>query len=112
LRRPEVDIEDLISICPELGRLSSQALEQLEIAVKYEGYIRRQLEQVERSREYENYRIPDDLEFAKIASLSNEVKEKLTRVRPSTLGQAARIQGVTPAAIAVLQIYLRKKNHA
>jgi len=111
LRRPEIDMQAVVEICPELAGFSAQALEQLEIAVKYEGYIKRQVEQVERFKEYDQLRIPEHLDFAKIDSLSTEVKEKLTRIRPATLGQAGRIQGVTPAAIAVLHIYLRKKNH-
>ena len=112
LRRPQVDVGALVGICPELAGLSPQALEQLEISVKYEGYIKRQLEQVARAQEFEALQIPADLDFSKINSLSSEVKEKLSRVRPATLGQAGRIQGITPAAIAVLQVFLRKKLHA
>lgn len=112
LRRPEVDIEAVTGICPELVGLSAQALEQLEISVKYAGYIKRQQEQIERFKDYEGVRIPENLDFTGIDSLSREVKEKLTRIRPETLGQAGRIQGVTPAAIAVLHIFLRKSKHA
>jgi len=112
LRRPEVSVQSLLEICPELSPLTDQALEQLEISVKYEGYIKRQLEQVERLKDFEEVAIPADLDFASIDSLSSEVKEKLTRVRPTTLGQAGRIQGVTPAAIAVLHVCLRKRKHA
>mgnify|MGYP001181025180 CR=1 FL=1 len=111
LRRPEIAITDMVPLTESLAVLSDDVLEQLEIATKYEGYIERQLEQVARQREYEKIRIPDGFEFSTIESLSNEVREKLLEIRPQTLGQAGRIQGVTPAAIAVLNVYLRKHKH-
>ncbi len=111
LRRPELSLQQLEEVSPELKQFTSQALEQVEIAVKYEGYIKRQLEQVERYREQEDINIPDDIDYMEIPSLSTEVREKLKQILPSSLGQAGRIQGVTPAAIAVIQIYLRKKYH-
>jgi tRNA uridine 5-carboxymethylaminomethyl modification enzyme len=79
--------------------------------VKYEGYIKRQLEQVERFRENENVKLPQSLDYSLVPSLSTEVREKLNKIRPVSLGHASRIQGVTPAAIAVIQIYLRKNEH-
>ena len=112
LRRPELSLQQLEEVSPELKQFTSQALEQVEIAVKYEGYIKRQLEQVERYREQEDINIPDDIDYMEIPSLSTEVREKLKQILPSSLGQAGRIQGVTPAAIAVIQIYLRKKYRA
>lgn len=111
LRRPEIKIEQLAETFSELAELSKASLEQLEIAVKYEGYIQRQIEMVERSLEYEEIKIPKDIDYSLIDSLSTEVREKLTDIKPATLGQAGRIQGVTPAAIAVINIYLRKKRH-
>ncbi len=111
LRRPELQIGDFKAVYPELNNISDAALEQLEIAVKYEGYIQRQLEQVERFQEYEEIKIPEDLDYSQVGSISNEVREYLNKVRPTTLGQAGRIQGVTPAAVAVLNIYLRKNRH-
>ena len=111
LRRPEININQLEELFPELGSFSAQALEQVEIAVKYEGYIKRQLEQVERFREQEDVKIPTNIDYALIPSISTEVREKLKKIRPTSLGHAGRIQGVTPAAIAVIQIYLRKKYH-
>ena len=111
LRRPEININQLEEIFPELGSFSAQALEQVEIALKYEGYIKRQLEQVERFREQEDVKIPTNIDYALIPSISTEVREKLKKIRPTSLGHAGRIQGVTPAAIAVIQIYLRKKYH-
>lgn len=111
LRRPEIGIDSFIEFCPELAGLSVAAQDQLEIAVKYEGYIQRQIEQVERFREYEDIKIPEDMDYADIASISTEVREKLLEIQPATLGQAGRIQGVTPAALAVLNIHLRKLRH-
>jgi len=111
LRRPELSMGQLENIYPELRQFIPQALEQVEIAVKYEGYIKRQLEQVKRYREQEDINMPTDIDYMEIPSLSTEVREKLKQIRPISLGQASRIQGVTPAAIAVIQIYLRKKYH-
>ncbi len=111
LKRPEINLKQIEEICPELELFSSQALEQVEIAVKYEGYIKRQVEQVQRYREQEDVKIPTDIDYMVIPSLSTEVREKLKQIQPRSLGQASRIQGVTPAAIAVIQIYLRKKYH-
>lgn len=110
LRRPEVTIEELKNICPELEGVTGQALEQVEIAVKYEGYIKRQIEQVERFRQNESITLPESLDYNEIPSLSSEVREKLNQIKPNSLGQAGRIQGVTPAAIAVIQIYLKKNE--
>lgn len=110
LRRPEVSIEDISCLGRGLERLSPAVLEQLEIATKYEGYIQRQLEQVSRFREIENVKIPDSVDYMSVEGISNEVREKLLEIKPETLGQAGRIQGVTPAAIAVLNIHLRKNR--
>ena len=111
LRRPEINIGHLECVYPELREFSTQALEQVEIAIKYDGYIKRQIEQVERFREQEDVKIPTDIDYTEIQSISTEVREKLKKIQPTSLGQAGRIQGVTPAAIAVIQIYLRKKHH-
>ncbi|PLX87768.1 MAG: tRNA uridine-5-carboxymethylaminomethyl(34) synthesis enzyme MnmG [Desulfuromonas sp.] len=110
LRRPEIGIGQLVELDGDLAKLAPAVLEQLEISTKYEGYIQRQLEQVARFRELEQVKIPGTLDFATVEGLSNEVREKLIEVQPETLGQAGRIQGVTPAALAVLNIHLRKKR--
>jgi len=107
LRRPEVTIDLLAELSEPLMQLDSVVREQLEIEIKYAGYIERQLEQVERFRNLEEVRIPEAFDYAGLASLSREVVEKLERVRPQTLGQASRISGVTPAAIAILAVLLR-----
>ena len=82
--------------------------EQVEIAAKYQGYINRQNEEVDRQREQETLRLPADLDYAQLTALSMEVRQRLAAARPETLGQAARMQGITPAAISVLLIYAKR----
>ncbi len=108
LRRPEFGLGDLLFLDEQLGALSVEVRSELETAVKYEGYIRRQEEQVERMRRMEEQALPGDFDYAAVASLSAEVREKLFKVKPRTLGQASRIPGVTPAAIAILAVLLRR----
>ena len=84
--------------------------EQVEIAAKYEGYIARQLDEIEQMRRYENTLLPADLDYSQVGGLSNEIVQKLTEIQPETLGTASRIQGVTPAALSQLLIYLKKKH--
>ncbi|MDD4457423.1 MAG: tRNA uridine-5-carboxymethylaminomethyl(34) synthesis enzyme MnmG [Syntrophotalea acetylenica] len=109
LRRPDVDVGTLADCDEELSVLPAAVLEQLEIEIKYEGYIARQREMVARFRRSEDIAMPADMDYLSIAGLSTEVREKLDRVRPLSLGQAARIPGVTPAAIAILSVLLRRK---
>jgi tRNA uridine 5-carboxymethylaminomethyl modification enzyme len=108
LRRPEISIEDLLFLDDTLTSLGRNVREQLEIGTKYEGYIQRQVDQVERFRRTETMAISPDFDYDGISGLSAEVREKLKRVRPLTLGQASRIPGVTPAAIAILAVLLRR----
>ena len=110
LRRPEVKLQDLATFDPELEGLPPEVVEEVTFQVKYEGYIQRQQEQVEKFRRLEEVRIPEDFDYQGIPGLSNEVREKLSRIRPRTLGQASRIPGVTPAAIMILQVYLKKQQ--
>ncbi len=109
MRRPESRIADLKAwICAEVGEdLIHGVLETTETELKYSGYIAQQQRQVERLRNSDDRRIPMDFCYQDIPGLSREVREKLDRVRPTTLGSAAVIPGVTPAAIAVLDVYLR-----
>lgn len=88
-------------------RLISEVLEQVEIEMKYEGYIQRQTEQIAQFERYESQRIPPDFDFSKVKALSAEGREKLTRVRPVSIGQASRISGVTPSDVSVLMVYLK-----
>lgn len=107
LRRPEISYNELAEIDPVARELDPAVREQVEIQVKYRGYIERQEEQVERLRKMEAARIPADLSYRDIQGLTPEVREKLERFRPGTLGQASRIQGVTPAALAILSVALK-----
>jgi tRNA uridine 5-carboxymethylaminomethyl modification enzyme len=91
---------------------SSDVQAQAEIQIKYQGYVNRQIEMVERFHKIENLKLPDDIDYLNISGLSKEVREKLTRIRPRSLGQASRISGITPAAISLLSIYLKKRKSA
>jgi tRNA uridine 5-carboxymethylaminomethyl modification enzyme len=108
LRRPEIELEQLLFLDGQLAALPVEVREELETTVKYEGYIRRQQDQVERARRMEEQTIPAGFDYAAVAGLSAEVREKLQKVRPLTLGQAGRIPGVTPAAVAILAVLLRR----
>ena len=110
LRRPEIGYHQLREIDPQVAELPAAVREQVEIQVKYQGYIERQLEQIERMRKQEEARIPAELDYSAIPGLTSEVREKLERFRPDTLGQAARIQGVTPAAIAIISVMLKGRG--
>ena len=88
-------------------RFKAEVLEQIEIELKYEGYIARQTEQTERFEQYESQRIPDDFDFSTVRSLSTEGREKLAKVRPASIGQASRISGVTPSDVSVLMVFLK-----
>ncbi|RZL89741.1 MAG: tRNA uridine-5-carboxymethylaminomethyl(34) synthesis enzyme MnmG [Variovorax sp.] len=115
LRRPNVSYAALMSLdggkyaADEL--LGESEIEQLEIAAKYAGYIDRQHDEVERAAHFENLKLPDDLDYGQVPALSFEVRQKLAKHRPETLGLASRISGVTPAAISLLMIHLRKGGH-
>lgn len=108
LRRPEISLQDLVFLDDELAALSVEVSSELETEVKYAGYIRRQYEQVERFRRLENLAIPVGFDYDAVNGLSAEVREKLKQVAPRTLGQAERIPGVTPAAIAILAVILKR----
>lgn len=107
LRRNELSFYDLTKFCNEISRVPKDVAEEVEIMVKYEGYIERQLRQVERLKKLEAQFLPPEIDYYKVHGLSNEVKEKLSKVRPRSLGQASRIPGVTPAAIMALSVHLK-----
>ncbi len=109
LRRPEVGYADLVRVGWGDEDLPPDLAERVEIRVKYAGYIHRQKGEAERFTRNESLEIPSDLDYHRLAGLSNEVQEKLTRVQPASLGQASRIPGVTPAAISVLLVYLKRQ---
>jgi len=110
LRRPEIRMYQVAEFCyPVEGEDAASVWEQVEIQAKYQGYIARQQAEIERSQRHEHWRLPEQLNYANVVGLSNEVREKLHRQRPETLGQAARIPGVTPAAISLLLVHLKKQ---
>ena len=122
LRRPDVSYDALLSLpgaaegmagLDETGfdGMAEQVRQQIEIAAKYQGYIDRQTDEIERSRGNENTRLPEDLDYCDVHGLSIEARQKLNAQRPQTIGQAGRISGITPAAISLLLVYLKRKNH-
>ncbi|WP_419812384.1 tRNA uridine-5-carboxymethylaminomethyl(34) synthesis enzyme MnmG [Bacterioplanoides sp.] len=111
LKRPGLNYSQVANLKGEAVE-DAQVAEQVEIQAKYDGYIARQLEEIEQLRRYENTKLPTDLEYDAIGGLSNEVKQKLQTVQPETLGVASRISGVTPAAISQILIHLKKRKLA
>lgn len=110
LRRPEIGLDELAAVAGRDFDAASEVRREVQLQIKYEGYIRRQKEQVERFKRFEDMTLPEEMEYGDLAGLSNEVVEKLSRVRPRSLGQASRISGITPAAISALQIHLKKAD--
>ncbi len=108
LKRPRVNFSLLKEITGLENNFSEAVLQQVEIEVKYAGFINRQFNEVEKFKNLEKIKLPLDLDYADISGLSREIKEKLSRFKPVNLGQASRISGVTPAAISILMVYLRK----
>ncbi len=109
LRRPDVSYDALMTL-PGAGPgvADPQVAEQVEIQAKYQGYIERQQEEIDRSAQQENLKLPQDIDYTKISGLSIEAQQKLTQQQPETLGQAARISGITPATISVLMVYAKR----
>ena len=110
LRRPELTIFDLILFAPTIGDYPSHVATQLEVEVKYAGYLNRQTETIKRSKNMEAALVPQDIDYAAVDGLSREVREKLALIRPLSIGQASRIPGITPAAISLLSVYLKKNS--
>lgn len=118
LRRPEITLERIaeLPLSTEIieevkSLLSSLVHEEVQLQIKFKGYIDRQQEQVERFKKMEAMTLPDELDYSSLSGLSAEVVEKLSNIRPRSLGQASRISGITPAAISILQVHLRKRGH-
>ena len=109
LRRPEVDIKNLLSFLDDGHEFADDVAEQVEIQSKYQGYITRQQADIDKSLRYDHLKLPTTLDYKAVSGLSNEVSEKLQKQRPETLGQASRMQGITPAAISLLLVHLKKK---
>jgi tRNA uridine 5-carboxymethylaminomethyl modification enzyme len=110
IRRPEVALADLAVVWPELEALDPDLAEQVELEIKYEGYLKRQEQQVERFKQLEDRKIPAGFAFDRVNGLSREVVEKLSAVSPRSLGQASRISGVTPAALSLLLVAIERNR--
>jgi tRNA uridine 5-carboxymethylaminomethyl modification enzyme len=113
LRRPEVDYAGLLTL-PGAGEgvAAPDVIEQVEIQAKYQGYIERQKDEIEKSLAHETLLLPGDIDYAEVHGLSFEVRQKLAQMRPQTLGQASRLQGMTPAAISLLLVHLKRRKAA
>lgn len=112
LRRPEVSLQQLRGLAPDMPAASLDATVQVELGIKYEGYVDRQIEIVQRFQKMENVRLAEDFDYSAISGLSREVREKLSRIKPRSLGQASRISGITPAAISLLSVHLTRRKSA
>ncbi len=108
LKRPELHYENIAFLNGHAKKIDESIAQKVEIEIKYEGYIQRQLNEVEKFKNLEKIKIPHEFDYTKVHGLSNELKEKLLRIKPISLGQASRIPGITPAAISIIMIYLKK----
>ena len=108
LKRPSIKIKDLIALKKVDLKYDEEVLMQAEIQIKYEGYIKKALKEVERLKQLESIKIPEDIDYLKISNLASEARQKLLKILPTTLGQASRISGVNPSDIAVLSVYLKR----
>jgi tRNA uridine 5-carboxymethylaminomethyl modification enzyme len=110
IRRPELSYEKVAPLDADRPQLPDDVKEQVEIQIKYDGYIRRQLLQVEKAQKMEEKKLPSDIDYNEITGLRIEARQKLDKVKPASIGQASRIAGVTPADVSVLLIYLTQKK--
>ena len=108
--RPNLDYAALMTLegARSSENLSAEVVEQVEIQVKYQGYIDRQNEEIDSRRDIETLKLPEDIDYSKVKGLSAEVQQKLNQHKPETVGQASRISGVTPAAVALLMVHLKR----
>ena len=107
LKRAELDYTAVNTLASSSNTISGKVARQVEIEIKYEGYIKRQLKEIDRFKNLERMKIPPDFDFTRVHGLSNELKEKLSNVMPSSLGQASRIDGITPAGLSVIMIAIK-----
>jgi tRNA uridine 5-carboxymethylaminomethyl modification enzyme len=108
LKRPELSYQNIATLDEQTKKIDESIAHKVEIEIKYEGYIQRQLNEVKKFKNLEKVKIPQDFDYTNIHGLSNELKEKLLLIKPISLGQASRISGITPAAISIIMIYLKK----
>jgi tRNA uridine 5-carboxymethylaminomethyl modification enzyme len=111
LKRPEIHFKHLFAFDRGLESLRESVQDQVEVQVKYDGYIKRQMEQIERFKKWEEVNFPEGFDFGSVIGLSTEVMEKLMKIKPYSLGQTSRISGVTPAAISILMVNLKKQGY-
>ena len=107
LKRAELDYSTVDALAKSKEKISSKVARQVETEIKYEGYIHRQLKEIEKFKNLERMKIPDNFDFNRVHGLSNELKEKLSAVMPASLGQASRIDGITPAGLSVIMVAIK-----
>jgi tRNA uridine 5-carboxymethylaminomethyl modification enzyme len=112
LKRPQLRYADIQAMTSPSLNVAAGVARQVEVQMKYEGYIKRQFEEVQKFKKFEHQRIPDDFNYDEVQGLSRELRTRLNEVRPRSLGQASRIAGITPAAISILAIWLKKRRAA
>ena len=110
LKRSEIDYQTIEALAKSPDNINKKVAQQVEIEIKYEGYIKKQLREIEKFKNLERMKIPKDLDFTKVHGLSNELKKKLSSIRPNSLGQASRIEGITPSALSVLMVAIKAFN--
>jgi len=110
LKRPEIEFDDVILDFEVHNAQDEQVKQKVQIGTKYSGYLNRQLEEIEKQKEYQTTKLPEDLDYSDVKGLSNEIREKLTRVKPFNVAQAKSIQGMTPAAVSILLVHLKKQG--
>ncbi len=110
LQRPEVGYDDLTAVDPQHPQLPEEVTRVLEIEMKYRGYIEKQMAQVRKFRRMEDKKIPSNFDYSRLEGLSVEAREKLSKIRPESIGQAGRITGVTPADVSTLLVYLEQRQ--
>ena len=111
LKRPEVEIDSLMSLLNVDESFPQNVRAQAEVNVKYAGYLERQQQEIDKASQHEQTDLPDQLDYAEVRGLSNEVCQKLAQHRPATIGQASRISGITPAAISLLLVHLKRHQY-
>ena len=111
LKRPEINMQMLKNLDLIDDSYSEEVLEQVEINIKYEGYIKKALKEADKLKQMEDVKIPEDLDYKMVPNLASEARQKLDKVKPITLGQASRISGVNPSDIAILSVYLKRYKH-
>ena len=110
IRRPQISYMDMTPFDPQRPELDRAVINEVEISLKYDGYIKRQLKQVEEFSRMEDKKLPEDLDYSEIRGLRLEAAEKLNRIKPLSFGQAGRISGVSPADISVLMVYMESRK--